>query len=236
MHKIENYSLKGTKLTDLTLPAELTGEVNMSLLAQAIRVYEDTAHFGLRKAKTRAEVNRTTKKWYKQKGTGGARHGAKSAPIFVGGGVAPGPRPVDRRLNISNRLAKEAFKSAILLKIKENEVFALSGLDKIAKTKEASVVMNKLGKGKSIIVALAEANLAAKRYLKNMARVIVEPYRNLNAYSVFSSGVVILDGDVFGKEKNVKPVKKETAKKETKAVKKTVKVIKKTTKKEIKTK
>jgi len=62
------------------------------LLVQIVRVFEDRTHFGLNKVKTRSEVNKTRKKLYKQKGTGGARHGAKSAHIFVGGGVAHGPK------------------------------------------------------------------------------------------------------------------------------------------------
>ena len=61
MLKIDTYSPKGTKLTPLTLPKEYEAKENLTLLAQAIRVYEDRGHFGLAKAKTRAEVERDRK-------------------------------------------------------------------------------------------------------------------------------------------------------------------------------
>ena len=93
MLKTKTYSLKGTKLKETSLPKEFGQKENLPLLAQAVRVYEERSHIGFAKTKTRAEVNRTTKKVYKQKGTGGARHGARSAPIYVGGGTAHGPNP-----------------------------------------------------------------------------------------------------------------------------------------------
>src|SRR5690554_4960009 len=66
-------------------------KANPTLLAQAVRVYLSNLRQGTSKVKTRSEVSRTRAKWYRQKGTGNARHGARSAPIFVGGGVAHGP-------------------------------------------------------------------------------------------------------------------------------------------------
>src|SRR3972149_10697830 len=104
MLKVNSYSTKGTKLAAVTLPKDWEEKMNLALLSQVMHVYQDRLHIGLAKAKTRGEVNRTTKKWYAQKHTGGARHGARSAPIFVGGGVAHGPRPLRRELNLSDRM------------------------------------------------------------------------------------------------------------------------------------
>lgn len=70
--KIKTFSLKGVKAEDTTLPKELGGKVKLSVLAQGLHIYEARSHTGFSKVKTRAEVNRTTKKVYKQKGTGGA--------------------------------------------------------------------------------------------------------------------------------------------------------------------
>src|SRR3972149_10400244 len=127
MLKVNTYSLKGTKLTPTSLPKAWETAVNLNLLAQAIHVYEDRSHNALAKAQTRAEVERTKKKWYRQKGTGGARHGAKSAPIFVGGGVAHGPRPVKRELTLPKKMARQAFSVALTLKAKEGKVLGLKG-------------------------------------------------------------------------------------------------------------
>jgi large subunit ribosomal protein L4 len=204
MDKLKTYSVKGTLLEATTLPRGFTAEVNLRTLAQAIRVYEDKAHFGLRKTQTRAEVNRTKKKWYKQKGTGGARHGAKSAPIFVGGGVAHGPRPIKRELNLTKQLTKNALQMALSLKMKEGSAFAVSGLDKIGKTKDAQIAIVKVASDRKTVLALSEKNLSARRYFKNLKNVTTLPYRNLNAYQVFSCGVILFDKDIFAKEKIAK--------------------------------
>src|SRR3972149_8149295 len=136
--KVSVYSAKGVKTGQMTLPKEFGEKPNMALLAQAIRVYEDGGHTGLSKTKTRAEVNRTTKKLYKQKGTGGARHGSRRAPIFVGGGVAHGPRPIKRVLTLPLKLRKLARAIAYTVKAKENEMVVVKDLGKLEKTKEAS--------------------------------------------------------------------------------------------------
>jgi large subunit ribosomal protein L4 len=146
MLKVNVYSIKGTKLSDYTLPKNFQLDVNLDLLAQAKRVYEDGAHPGLRKAKTRSEVIRTKKKVYKQKGTGGARHGSKNAPIFVGGGVAHGPRPLRRVLELPKKMKEVALNMAVALKAKNGEVVLVDGVKKIGKTNEAASFLSKVSK------------------------------------------------------------------------------------------
>ena len=204
MLKIDTYSPKGTKLTPTTLPKEYEAKENLTLLAQALRVYEDRGHFGLAKTKTRAEVNRTTKKWYRQKGTGGARHGAKSAPIFVGGGVAHGPRPVKRELTLPKKMARQALSVALTLRVKEGKVWGVKGLETLKKTKDIKGLVEKIGKKQKFTVALSEKNLSARRYLRNLKNADILPFKSLNAYKVFFGGVLVLDKDVFEKEKVVK--------------------------------
>ena len=204
MLKIDTYSPKGTKLAAITLPKEYEAKENLTLLAQAIRVYEDRGHFGLAKAKTRAEVERTKKKWYRQKGTGGARHGAKSAPIFVGGGVAHGPRPVKRELTLPKKMARQAYSIAMTLKAKEGKVLGLKGFETLKKTKDINGLIAKIGKEQRYLFALSEKNLGAKRYLKNLKNSEVVAFKNLNAYKVYFAGFLVLDKDVFEKEKVVK--------------------------------
>ena len=204
MLKIDTYSPKGTKLTPTTLPKEYEAKENLTLLAQALRVYEDRSHFGLAKTKTRAEVERTKKKWYRQKGTGGARHGAKSAPIFVGGGVAHGPRPVKRELSLPKKMARQAFSVALTLRVKEGKVWGVKGLETLKKTKDIKGLVEKIGKKQKFTVALSEKNLSARRYLRNLKNADILPFKSLNAYKVFFGGVLVLDKDVFEKEKVVK--------------------------------
>jgi large subunit ribosomal protein L4 len=216
MAKIDTYSAKGTKLESIALPGSFSPEKNLNLLAQAIRVYEERSHIGLASAKTRAEINRTKKKWYKQKGTGGARHGAKSAPIFVGGGSAHGPRPERRVLTLPKAMVKRALFQALSAKIAQKEVVAVSGVEKLTKTTEAAALLTKLGKATKYTFILGEANLSAKKILRNLAGVKVCGFRNLNAYEVFGGGKIILDVAIFTKEKPAVKVTKKVTERKTK--------------------
>jgi large subunit ribosomal protein L4 len=144
--KLSVYDLKGKVAESMTLPKEVFGaEVNKNLVAQAVRVYLANQRRGTVKTKSRGEVKISTRKIYKQKGTGRARHGAASAPIFVGGGIAFGPRPRDYSLKISKKMKRLALFSALSAKLKEGEIKIVSGLEKIEpKTKSMTDVINNL--------------------------------------------------------------------------------------------
>ncbi len=232
MLKVAVYSSKGTKMEDFSLPKEYDKEVNLNLLSQASRVYEDSGHVGLRKAKTRSEVNRTHKKVYKQKGTGGARHGSKNAPIFVGGGIAFGPRPLHRQLSLPQKMRSLAKSMAIALKAKKKEIVLVDGVEKLAKTQEVAQLFAKITKelkGKRFTFAASEENRGAIKFFRNLANTETFSFRNINSMNILRGGLLVVDKSVF---EAVKPVKKEVKveKKETKKVAKKVvkKVIKKT--------
>ena len=129
------------KIIETKLPKEVFGEkVNLNLLAQVNHVYTERSHTGLRSTQTRSEVNRTTKKVYKQKGTGGARHGSRRANLFVGGGVIFGPRPVRRILNLSQKVKAAGKIAAFSAKSMAKEVMVVSGLSSVTKSKEGFYV------------------------------------------------------------------------------------------------
>jgi len=202
MNKADTYSIKGVKSGSLSLPKEFSVKENWSLLAQAIRVYNARSHVGHAKVQTRAEVNRTKKKVYRQKGTGGARHGARSAPIYVGGGVAHGPKLIKRELAISKKLGKKALNVALSLKSKENQVVVVGGLGAVTKAKEIvglvkTIVKTQESKNKRFTFALSDENLKISRNFKNLKNIKYLPYRNLNAYEVFFGGMLVLDKAVF---------------------------------------
>ena len=205
MLKVNSFSAKGTKLGSVNLPKDLGEEGNIRLLAQAIRVYEDRAHKALAKAKTRAEVERTKKKLYKQKGTGGARHGSRSAPIFVGGGAAHGPRPIKRELSLPARMEKKALKAALALKAKNGEVVVIKGLSKVSKTKQVENLLAKLGfVSKRVTFVLAEKEDSVIRATRNLENSRTELFKNLNAYKVFFGGMLVFDGQVLGRKETKK--------------------------------
>lgn len=206
MLKVSQYSVKGVKTTDFILPKEMEVKENFNLLAQAVRVGESRTHPGLSKVKTRSEISRTTKKWFRQKGTGRARHGARSAPIFVGGGVAHGPTGLKRDLNLSKNMGKKSLLTSIKLKIKEGKVLVVSSISSLKKTKEAQILVNKIIKNGSeknkITFVFSEKNTGSQKYFKNIKNVKTELFKNINAHKVYVPEYVVFDKDIFEKEKS----------------------------------
>lgn len=216
--KIQDFSIKGVKGEDITLPKEFGEKVNLGLLAQAVHVYENRAHIGLRKTKTRSEVLRTSKKVYKQKGTGGARHGSRRAPIFVGGGVALGPRPVKRELTLPDIIKNKAKFMAFTLKVENKEMVALTDVAKLEKTKDAGKLITSLEKAtgaKRFTFILSEKGAVAKKALKNIKNASTFSYKDINAFEIYRGGMIVMDAGIFGAKEEKKEVKK-VVKKETK--------------------
>jgi large subunit ribosomal protein L4 len=219
--KIQTFTVKGVKGEDMTLPAEFNQKPNLPLLAQALYVYEKRGHVGLRKTKTRAEINRTTKKVYKQKGTGGARHGSRRANLFVGGGVALGPRPVKRELNLSNDLKTKAKALAYAQKAEEKQMVAVSGIASLVKTKEAKNLITALTKvtgAPRFTFVLSYKSKDAIRALRNLVKVNFVFYRNSNALDIYKGGMIVMDAEIFKKEEVTKKPELKEVKKVTKKV------------------
>lgn len=140
------YNTAGKVVSKISLPKEIFGaKVSDKLMAQAVRVYLANQRLGTASTKDRGEVHGTTKKAWRQKGTGRARHGSRKAPIFVHGGVAFGPRPHDFSLRMPQKMRKAALFSALSFKNGSGEIKIISGLEKIEpKTKLMAKVIEKL--------------------------------------------------------------------------------------------
>jgi large subunit ribosomal protein L4 len=205
--KVQVFTAKGVRKEDKALPKEFGQKVGLPLLAQALYVYEERSHIGLRKTKTRAEVERTTKKLYKQKGTGGARHGSRRAPIFVGGGVALGPRPVKRILRLPSSVKNKARIFAFALKAEEKQLIFVSGLQRLGKTKEAAELLNVLQKkteAKRFTFVLSEKSRGMARILRNLPNANHLFYKDANALDIYRGGMILLDDEIFKKEVKTK--------------------------------
>lgn len=211
MIKINTYSAKGIKGTQISLPKVFSEKENMPLLSQAIRVYEQKLHTGLSKTKTRGEVVASKIKIWRQKGTGRARHGAVSAPIFVGGGKAHGPKGIKRNLTLPKKMRQKALALALSFLAKEKRVAGINNISTLIKTKEANDLIDKIiekeakdKKIKKVLIALSKKGKESERAFRNLSQVKVIPFKNLNAYSVYFSDFLILDTDIFKKEKESK--------------------------------
>ncbi len=179
------YSLAGRGSGTLALPKEVFGQkVNKQLLSQAIRVYTTNQKVLPGSTKTRGEVVGSTAKIYRQKGTGRARHGAIRAPIFVGGGIALGPKPRQIRLDLPKKMKKAALMSALSAKALEKNIIGLSGVEKASgRTKEIFKLLNIIaGKGKNIKSAL----IVTDKKIDN----VVRSARNIPAVTVLSANMV----------------------------------------------
>jgi len=201
MKKIKVYSTKTKTVGEMSLPKDWVEKVEEQLLAQALRVYEDRQHRGLARTKTRGEIARTTRKWYRQKGTGRARHGAQSAPIFVGGGKAHGPKGMKRELKLPKKMRERALKMVIGLKLQEGALVAIEGISGIKKAKEARAFLDRfLEKGRKFTLVLDNGNWERKRFWRNLDGGNLVRAGSLNAYQVFMGGTVVLDKEMFAKK------------------------------------
>lgn len=187
----EVFDLEGKVIEKMSLPEEIFGaKINKVLIAQAVRVYRANQRMGTASTKTRGEVHGSSRKIYRQKGTGRARHGSIRAPIFVHGGVVFGPRPHDYSLRLSQKMKRVALFSALTAKFQNNEMKILQGIEKIEpKTKIFSDVIGKLGlnnKKKILVIASSEIeNL--KRAGRNIEGVTLTVARRLSAYDILNN-------------------------------------------------
>lgn len=191
------YSLAGRAGGALSLPKEIFGvKVNNNLLSQAIRVYTTNQKNLLAQTKTRGEVEGSTAKIYRQKGTGRARHGSVRAPIFVGGGIVFGPQSRKVRLNLPHRMKKAALISALSSKMADKEIVGITGIEKASgKTKEMFDLVTKVSENKKIKSALIVTDGKVDnviRGVKNISGVDASSANLLNAYEILKHEMLLI--------------------------------------------
>jgi large subunit ribosomal protein L4 len=168
--KVPVYDMAGKEISSVDLPANVfEAKVNRDLMHQALVRQMANARQGTHKAKGRSEVNRTTAKVYRQKGTGRARHGSRRAPIFVGGGVAHGPKPRDYTKNMPRQMRRAALRSALTVKANNGDIVMLDAIQMDApKTKEMLGLVERLVNDNSALVLLAEKDNAIEKSANNL--------------------------------------------------------------------
>lgn len=191
------YGKDGKVVGKVTIPLEIFHAlINPPLMVQAIRVYLANQRVGSAHTKTRAEVRGSTRKIYRQKGTGRARHGAITAPIFVGGGIALGPRHRDFSLKMPTQMKRKALFSALTTKYQDNKVIILDNLELSGKTKEIAKVLSQLKdvKGNALIVFPKE-NKNIERAARNIKNVTCVSADSINTYEVLKNSYVVMVKD-----------------------------------------
>jgi len=165
--------LTGKVLRRQELPDAVFGvEPNRAVMHQALVRQLANARIGSHKAQTRSEVKRTSKKWYRQKGTGRARHGARTANLFVGGYKAHGPRPRSYVQAMPKAMRRLALRSALSAQAAADAVVLLDDIHLDApRTKAVRDLVAKACGGASSLVLLAESNDSLERSIRNLPHV-----------------------------------------------------------------
>lgn len=197
--KVKVLDKTGKEVKEMTLPEEMfAAKINPILMAQAVRVYLANQRQGTSSTKTRGQVKGSTRKIYKQKGTGRARHGANKAPIFVGGGIAFGPTPRDLSLKLSKKMRRAALFSALTEKLSARQVVVVDGIDEIGKTKDMHAVLSALQLDKKnkdfhkVLFVLPDRMEMLERGVRNIEGVTVERAANLHTYEVLNSNYLLM--------------------------------------------
>ena len=191
------YDLKGKELEEITLSEKVFNvEVSKNLVAQYVRVFLSIQRQGTASTKTRSEVAGSTRKIYRQKGTGRARHGAKKG-MSVGGGVIHAPKPRDFSLKINDKQKDKVLLGMLSQKLQNNEIIFVKDLAKIEpKTKNFASLLKSLNvnidKNNLIINDLANfKNIAlSSRNIKNINRTDA---KSLNAFNLLKTNKIIFE-------------------------------------------
>jgi large subunit ribosomal protein L4 len=167
------YNTRGEGVGEVELlPDIFEVSVNVPLMHQALVRQLANARRGTHKTKSRGEVNRTKAKWYRQKGTGRARHGSRNANLFVGGGVAHGPTPRRYVKKMPRKMRRAALRSALSVKAMENQIVVLNELEMEApRTREMVTVLGNLGLDRRVLILLPERDETVEKSARNLPQV-----------------------------------------------------------------
>ena len=183
----------------MTLSAEIFGaKPNRQLLAQAVRVYLANQRAGGASTKTRGEVEGSTRKIYRQKGTGRARHGSIRAHIFVGGGVVFGPVPHSFSMDFPAKMRRKALACALSIQLQAGHVVVVDGLETVKKTKAMAKALSSVGATANVLLVLGSETGAASLAARNIRGVSILPGGSLNAYAVLSHKKIVLMKNAVG--------------------------------------
>ena len=172
----------------------LGGKVRLKLLKQAVLMYEANRRQGTVKTKRRSEKSGSTRKLFRQKGTGRARMGALRSPVRRGGGKAFGPEPRDYSYDIGRKSRQLARKSALLAKLKDNEVLILETLVlSDGKTRTVVKLLDDLGLAGTVTFVPNTYNPNLRLAARNIPGIEVKPVPELSPHDLLRPKVVVLE-------------------------------------------
>lgn len=199
------FNMAGEKIGEIQLSEAIFGiEPNKSVLHDSVKNHLANCRQGTQSALTKGEVSYTTKKPWRQKGTGRARAGYAGSPVWYHGGVAFAPKPRDYSYTLNKKVKRLALKSALSAKAAENEIIVVDGLamDEI-KTKAFKGFLDKIGvEGKALVVT-ENVDEKVVKSARNIAGVATTIATILSPYMILTNGVMVVDKAALAKIEEV---------------------------------
>ena len=190
-HKVLTFDAKPSG--EIDLKDEIFGLTPRQDILQRVVVWQlAKRRAGTHKTLTRGEVNRTTKKWYKQKGTGSARHGARSAPLFVGGGRAMGPVLRSHEFSLPKKVRALGLKHALSAKAKDSKIIVVD--EAVSKEIKTNALAKNLGKLKAMNALIVDGAFDKNFEMsaRNLRNVTLVPAAGLNVYDILRRDTLVL--------------------------------------------
>ncbi len=191
--KADAIKLDGKKAGSVDLDDEIFGlEPRADILHRVVRWQRARQQQGTHKVKTRSETSYSTKKIYRQKGTGGARHGDRNAPIFRGGGIYKGPTPRSHAHDLPKKFRKLGLRHALSAKAKAGELVVLDAAESDGKTGALAKQVKNLGWKRALVIDGAEVNEGFARAAANITGLDVLPSMGANVYDILKRDTLVL--------------------------------------------
>ena len=205
MPKANVFNMAGEKIGEIELSEAIFGiEPNKSVLHDYVKNHLANCRQGTQSALTKGEVSYTTRKPWRQKGTGRARAGYAGSPVWYHGGVAFAPKPRDYSYTLNKKVKRLALKSALSAKAAEAEIVVVDGLklDEV-KTKTFKTFLTKIGvEGKALVVTENVDEVVVKS-ARNIAGVTTTIASILSPYMILTSGKMVVDKAALAKIEEV---------------------------------
>jgi large subunit ribosomal protein L4 len=188
----------------VALPPFLDRKPHTAVLHEALLWQLAGRRRGTHSTLTRGLVNRTTKKLYRQKGTGRARHGARGAPLFVGGGVTFGPHPRSYAYQLPKQVRRLAIQSALAAKAADGRFVVLNRLElKTPKTRVLAGLVREIGResgeGGTVLLIIAAPEPVVARSAANLPSLRVLPATALNVHDILACDLVVVTQDALAR-------------------------------------
>ncbi|TBW32773.1 50S ribosomal protein L4 [Siculibacillus lacustris] len=195
--ELQVKTLDGAEAGTITLSDEIFGlEPRADLIQRVVNWQLAKRRAGTHKVKGRSEIARTGKKMYKQKGTGGARHGSQRAPIFRGGGRAHGPVVRSHAHDLPKKVRALGLRHALSAKAASASLVVIDqAVASVPKTKALQAQFDKLGFVNVLVIGGAEIDANFRLAAGNIPNVDVLPVQGINVYDILRRQVLVLTKD-----------------------------------------